>query len=427
MEQKLIQRCGMAVVAALAGLLCLVTSAVAFPLEQTKLVPSDPILGGEFGRSIAINGSFVVVGAAGPALEGYPDSAGPGAAYVFARKGDAYVLDAKLSAPDPVAGAEFGRAVAIQGNTVVVGARFATTDGVERAGAAYIFRKIKGTWIFEAKVTSDDPTAEDNFGRAVILLDNRLVVTARKEEAPVLDAGAAYVFEKRRGAGVQVARVVAADATIEARFGQSVALKGDLMAVGARDADSPVATGCGAVYVFKRSGDDWLEVAKLAAHDGASGDQFAFNIAMERNLLVVGARRANLPAIPPGRVRTAAGAAYIFKRSGTGWTEIQKLTASDALAGDEFGHSVAMAGDVIAIGARRATIDGKRRQGAIYLFRQQRGEWIKVGKLVALDGNAYDELGHSLAAHGSIIAAGANGADPGVTDAGAAYLFSRWH
>jgi hypothetical protein len=193
---------------------------------KQKLIPGDQIVGGELGRSIAVNGSFVVVGAAGPALEGYPDSAGPGAAYVFARKGDTYVLDAKLSAPDPVAGAEVGRAVAIQGATVVVGARFATTDGVERAGAA-------------------------------------------------------YVFEKRRGAWVQVARVVADDATIEARFGQSVAMNGDLMAVGARDADSPVATGCGAVYVFKRSGDDWLEVAKLAAHNGATGDRFAFNIAME--------------------------------------------------------------------------------------------------------------------------------------------------
>ncbi|OPY75771.1 MAG: hypothetical protein A4E65_03453 [Syntrophorhabdus sp. PtaU1.Bin153] len=425
MKQKLIQQRGMAMVVMFAGLFYLVASAAAFPLEQAKLIPSDQVVGGEFGRSIAIDESFVVVGAAGPALEGYPDSAGPGAAYVFARKGDTYVLDAKLSAPDPVAGAEFGRAVAIQGNTVVVGARFATTDGVERAGAVYIFRKIKSVWMFEAKVTSDNPTAEDNFGRALVLADNRLIVTARKEEAPVLDAGAAYVFEKRGGAWVQVARVVADNATIEARFGQSVAMNGDLMAVGARDADSPVATGCGAVYVFKKSGDDWLEVAKLAAHDGATGDQFAFNIAMERSLLVVGARRANLPAIPPGRVRTAAGAAYIFKRSGAGWTEIQKLTASDALAGDEFGHSVAMAGDMIAVGARRVTIDGKRRQGAIYLFRQQQGEWIQIGRLVAEDGGANDELGHSLAAHGSIIAAGANGADLDVTDAGAAYLFSR--
>jgi len=120
-------------------LICLCTGTTsAFSYSESKLTADDPIQGAEFGRSVAIDGNIVVIGAA----EGSDEVAvGAGAAYVFKRIGNAYVQEAKLIAPDAELGAEFGRAVAVKGNVIVVGARFASSGSVTRAGAAYIYKK----------------------------------------------------------------------------------------------------------------------------------------------------------------------------------------------------------------------------------------------------------------------------------------------
>jgi hypothetical protein len=372
----------------------------------------DPIAAAEFGRSIAIDDDRVVVGAP----EGSDDATvGPGAAYVFRRVGRSYVREAKLVAPDPELGAEFGRAVAVRGNVIVVGARFASS----RAGAAYVYAKKRGVWSFQQKVTASDSAAEDNFGRAVALDRDLLVVTARKEDVSVANDGAAYVFRERRGTWVEEAKLTASDATDEARFGQSVLVQGDLIVVGARDANTPVANGAGAIYLFARNRGHWVEFAKIGASDGASGDQFAYNLAIEGNLIAVGARRADLPGARD------AGAVYLFKLRRGEVFQVGKLTAPDAAQGDELGHSVAMSGDLVAAGARRADVDGKRDQGAVYLFRRfgHHWDWPAAGKVVASDGAAGAEFAHSLAAHDGRIAVGANLADLEAVNQGGGYVY----
>jgi hypothetical protein len=374
----------------------------------------DSIEAAEFGRSIAMDEDRIVVGAP----EGSDAAAvGPGAAYVFRRIGRAYVREAKLVAPDPELGAEFGRAVAVRGDVIVVGARFASNATTGRAGAAYIYTKKKGVWSFQQKVTASDSAAEDNFGRAVALDKDLLVVTARKEDVSVTNDGSAYVFHKHGGTWVEAAKLTASDSTDEARFGQSVAARGNLIVVGARDANTPIANGAGAIYVFSRIRGHWVEAAKIGASDGASGDQFAYNLAIEGNLIAVGARRADLPGARD------AGAIYLYKLRHGELFEVEKLAAPDAGQGDELGHSVAMSGDFIVAGARRADVDGRRDQGAVYVFRRSGHEWATVGKVVASDGEAGAEFGHSLAAHDGMIAVGANLADIEEVDQGGAYVY----
>jgi hypothetical protein len=396
----------------------LVGSVFAFSYSEFPLTAADPIENAEFGRSIAVDGDCVVVGAA----EGSDEVAvGTGAAYVFRYFGGAYVQEAKLDPkfddPDIEDGAEFGRAVAVKGNVIVVGARFAKSGSTEKAGAAYIYKKTNGAWSFVQKVAAGDSAPEDNFGRAVALDNDLLVVTARKEDVSVENDGAAYVFRQRRGIWVQEAKLTASDSTTQARFGQSVAVRGNLVVVGARDANTPVTDGAGAVYLFSHSQGRWNEFAKLYAGDGAGGDQFAFNVAVSGNLIAVGARRAD----PVGK--KDAGAVYLFQVLGKSWHEVGKLTANDAKAGDELGHSVAMSGDFIAAGARRTDIDGKKDQGAVYLFKRSGNHWVEEAKIIASDGGAGDEFGHSLSAHGNKIAVGANIADVEVVDQGAAYVY----
>lgn len=402
------------VVRCLVGLgvsLLLAGPVAAHELREFQLA-GDALANAEFGRSIAIDEDRVVVGAP----EGSDDAAvGPGAVYVFRRIGHSYVREAKLVAPDPEIGAEFGRAVAVRGNVIVVGARFAPN----RAGAAYIYTRKKGAWSFQQKVTSSDSAAEDNFGRAVALDKDLLVVTARKEDVSVANDGAAYVFREHRGRWVETDKLTASDSTDQARFGQSVLVRDDLIIVGARDANTPVANGAGAIYLFSRHRGRWVESAKIGASDGATGDQFAYNLAMEGNLIAVGARRADLPGARD------AGALYLFKLRRGEIFQVGKLSAPDAAQGDELGHSVAMSGNLVAAGARRADVDGRRDQGAVYLFRRfgHHWDWPAAGKIVASDGEAGAEFAHSLAAHDGRIAVGANLDDGGQANQGGGYVY----
>jgi hypothetical protein len=377
----------------------LIVSAYAWECPQdweAKLTADDLVPAADFGRSVAIGGNLVAVGAGG-ANAGSVSNAG--AVYLFKRRGLTYVREAKLTAPDATPGAEFGRAVAIQGNMVVVGARFAQVGTFSNAGAAYVFRKSKGSWYLEAKITPPIPANGDNFGRALAIHGDLLVVTARKEEINAPDVGAAYVFRRNGDSWIDEAKLTASDPMPGAYFGQSVDVQGDFIAVGARNADP---NGAGAVYLFYPSGDQWVEVAKLTPPDGQKDDQFAFTIAIHGNLIAVGARRADLPGAKD------AGAAYLFSMRRNRVHRVTKLTAGDALAGDQFGQSIALSGDFIAVGANRADIDSNVDQGTVYLFRRKGNEWVEEDKLTASDGMAGDEFGYSLSAFGNIVVTGAH-------------------
>jgi len=382
------------------------------PSNEVRLTATDLVPNADFGRSVAIEGDLVAVGAGGEdaTLEGGVNISNAGAVYLFKRQGQTYVPEMKLVAPDAIPEAEFGRTVAIQGNTVIVGARFAQVGSLLKAGAAYVFRKYEGSWHFEDKITSPTPADEDNFGRALAIHGDLLVVTARKENIGANDVGAAYVYLRKGGSWVYQVKLAASDASAGAYFGQSVAVHGNLIVVGARNSDP---NGAGAIYFFRGNRDEWVEVAKVTPPDGKTDDQFAFTVAMVGNVIAVGARRADLPDAKD------AGAAYVFVMTSDSVNLITKIIASDATTGDQFGQSIAIAGDVIAVGANRADIGADKDQGAIYLFHRMGNQWMETEKINASDGLAGDEFGYSLSAFGNEMVTGAHAAD---STLGAAYV-----
>jgi len=377
------------------------------PVEEFRLAAGDPTDAAEFGRSVAMDGNLVAVGAGGADADSVSTA---GAVYLFKRQGQGYVPEAKLVAPDATEGAEFGRAVAIQGDTVIVGARFAQVGDLSKAGAVYVFKKHQGSWRFVDKITSPEPADEDNFGRALAVQGNLLVVTARKENLNAADVGAAYVFTRRNGEWTNTAKITASDPAPGAYFGQSVAVRGGLILVGARNADPD---GAGAAYLFRGSSGGWEEIAKITPPDGKTDDHFGFTVEMAGNMIVVGARRADLPGA------NDAGAAYVFSLHGNSVDLVTRLTAGDAMAGDQLGQAIAVAGDVIAVGANRADTEEGADTGAIYLFRRAGNRWTEVEKVTASDGMAGDEFGYSLSAFGNRMVTGAHTAD---ATAGAAYV-----
>ncbi|MCI0855868.1 MAG: FG-GAP repeat protein [Chloroflexi bacterium] len=335
--------------------------------EVTKVTASNAGVGDLFGFSVGSSGDTAVVGAVHEDGEGND----AGAAYVFQRNQggvDNWGQVAKLTASDAEAFDYVGFSAAISGDTIAIGAP--GKNGVNSdAGAVYIFQRNQGgadNWGQVAKLTASDAAGFDFFAWSVAVDGDSVVVGAIHEDDGGDKAGAAYVFGRDQGGADnwgQVAKLTASDAQPGDIFGFGVAASGNIAVVGAvfEDAGGPSA---GAAYVFERDqggADNWGQVMKLTASDAQSADFFGLNVAVSGDTAVVGAHRVGA---------FSAGAAYVFQRHQGGadnWGELTKLTASDAQDGDDFGRSVAVSGDTVLTGANSES----GRKGAAYVFELQ--------------------------------------------------------
>ncbi len=209
----------------------------------------------------------------------------------------------------------------------------------------------------------------------------------------------------------EVAKLTASDAASGDQFGTSVAVSGDTAVIGAF-LDDDAGSGSGSVYVFTRSGTTWTEEAKLTASDAAAADIFGNSVSVSGDTAVIG-------AVQDDDAGGTSGSAYVFTRSGTTWTEQQKLTASDAAANDEFGISVAVTGDTTVIGA---TGDANE-SGAAYVFTRSGTTWTEQAKLIASDVALDDDFGRSVAVTGDTAVVGASSNDDAGSGSGSAYVF----
>src|SRR6185503_6317675 len=193
-----------------------------------------------------------------------------------------------------------------------------------------------------------------------------------------------------------------------------VAVAGDTAAVGARLADTVAGPDAGAVYVFVRSGTTWAMQQKLLASDGAAGDSFGTTVSLSGDTLVVGAPVADTAG------GVDAGAGYVFVRSGSAWTEQQKILPADARALQDFGYSASLSGDTVVFGAPSDDVGSGYNTGAAYVFVRSGTRWGEQQKLLAPDGAHGDHFGFAVSASGDTVLVGAFSDDtPGKTDAGA--------
>ena len=424
--------------------------------EESGLIASDDALNDRFGVSVALDNDTAVVGAFQPTYTD-PDTSldvsRPGAAYVYIKDSNgAWSQQAKLTASDGADGDEFGISVAVDGDTVVVGAR----GNVSKTGAIYVFTKPSdGDWtstITETKLTATGGAADDLFGASVALYGaSTIVVGAPGDQNSVggtdVSTGSAYVFTRNSETGEwsQNAKLTASNAGADDLFGNSVGVDDDTIAVGAYGKDGNSLTDSGLVYVFVKSGGAaWAtttETVQLSSSDRAANDNFGRSVAVDGNTIVVGAS-GDRNMVDGAEAST--GSAYVFTRPNTGWansagTETAKLTASDGADSDQFGRSVAVDGDTIVVGAHQNDDDGED-SGSIYVFIKPTNGWTDTTgtvKLTASNAATGDRFGIALALDGdtALVAAPRNDAnddddDTGndVSDAGSAYVIgtSGW-
>jgi hypothetical protein len=371
--------------------------------NTAKILAGDGAASSQFGRTMAVSGDTMVIGATGA-------NTGAGAAYVFRFDGTSWVEEDTLTAATGVDYDSFGFSVGISGNTIVVGAS-GVDGGGTNSGAAYVFRYNGTNWVEEQKLTPSVAATSDEFGNSVGVSGDVIVVGTHYGDVVGDFSGAAYVYRYSEGTWEEEDVLTAAVTAAGDQFGEAVAISGDTILVGALRANSSI----GAAYVFRHDETGWTEEVTLTPLGGSAQDQFGANVAIEGDTALVAARYGTGRAL-------SSGTAYIFRRSGTNWAQQDKLDASDGAANDLFGYSVALSGDLALIG----TIgdgDNGANSGAAYAFWYDGATWSQQAKLNSPDGEENDWLGHGVGLSGLTAWVGAPGDDDDGDTAGAVYQF----
>ena len=248
--------------------------------QQGKLIADNLDINDQFGYTVAVSGDTAIIGAR------LDDDGGldSGSAYVFIRNGTSWSQQAKLTANDAAAGDWFAYLVAVNGDTAVIGAPF-DDDGHTDSGSAYVFVRSGTNWAQQAKLTASDAAIGDKFGWAVAISGDTAVVGAYENEA-------AYAFVRNGVNWSEQAKLTASDSAAGDSFGWLVAIDNDTAVIGAfRDDDG--GTNSGMTYVFERSGSSWTQQGKLISSDLAANDNFGYAGAISGNTVIVGANQNN--------------------------------------------------------------------------------------------------------------------------------------
>lgn len=413
--------------------------------ERAKLTANDAATQDYLGYAVALSGDTAVAGA--PRCdpnnqESCINGDGIGEAYVFVRPGTGWAGTNQVARLTPSDGAGldtyFGSAVAIDGDTIVIGARYADIGGNDKQGAVYVFVRPAGGWADmteTVKLTASDGLASDGFGHSVDISGETIIVGSHLDDtAAGSNAGSAYVFVKpaagwAAASGTETAKLTAGDGAGNDRFGQSVAIEGETAVAGAWLATVGANTTRGAAYVFTRPASGWAnmtQTAKLTASDGNTNDQFGVDVDIHNHTIVVGAFFADLNA----EDNDHHGAGYVYVKPAGGWitaTETVRLTASDFARNDKLARNVAVYDHTVVLGAYQEDAVATN-SGSQYAYAMPGGGWsgpnmTETMKLTASDGGSPDYLGFGTAVDGGTILGGAPQHDLTVSVAGAVYVY----
>ncbi len=381
-----------------------------FSFSEDKLTASDASDFGYFGNSVSIYDDTAIVGDSSAVNDGIQS----GAAYIFKHEGSVWIEQAKLIAGDGEEWDFFGSSVSIYGDYAIVGA-----DQISSAGAAYVFKREGSVWTEQAKLTA---SGSEDFGVSVSVNGDYAIVGDDADDGYGYYSGAAYIFKREGTTWIQQAKLTASDAKAWASFGYSVSIYGDYAIVGDINVNDAGTSNC-AAYIFKREGSSWIEQAKLFVQ-GFSED--GSSVSIYKDYAIVGTNYSIHGGI-------YQGAAFIFKRDGSVWDEQAKLIAGDPTEDNFFGSSVSIYKDYAVVGASGNYENGSYI-GAAYIFEREGSVWSEQNKLTASDAdqwpicdNIWDDcagFGQAVALHGGNTIIGAGFAATDGIESGAAYIYS---
>ena len=380
-------------------------------VQVAEVTASDGGNSDELSWSVAAGDNVVVVGAP---FHTVGSNVEQGAAYVFVEGGQGWsnmTETAELTSSDGVPNAYFGTSVAINGNTIVVGAPGTTVNGNARQGAAYVFVEPPNGWASmteTAELGASDGYIGDNLGNSVSINNDTIVAGAPYASiGGNYEQGAAYVFVQPPSGWsnmFQTAKLTASDGAAGDIFGVAVNIDGNTVVAGASEADINGNASAGAAYVFVEGNNGWSDMtqtAKLTASDAAIDDYFGSAVDISNNTIAIGA-----PS-------DFTGAIYVFVQPPNGWadmTQTAELTPSKSNVQLLLGTSVAISTNIIAGGADAASVGQNEGQGQIMVFVEPPSGWVNMTQTAAIysqDGGAGDSFGHSISIGGNAGIVGA--------------------
>jgi len=367
-------------------------------IEQEKLISSDGEEEDHFGNSVSIYGGYAIIGAS---WDSNSNGVHTGSVYIFRNLGSSWDEEDKLIASDVQDYNNFGISVSIYSDYAVIGADRNDNVNGDYAGSAYVFKRDGTAWAEQAKLLASDGLYLSQFGFAVSIFENYILIGAPNHD---LGKGAVYIFKRNGIIWEEEAILSASDGETSDNFGNSVSIHGDYVVIGASSDDDEK----GSAYVFKRDGTIWTEQVKLNSSDGAANDYFSASVSIHGDYVLIGTPRLEEPGstyvfkrdgttwmeedelIAPGEpeydnfgqtisfdgdqaiIGTVANSdfltsVYIFNFDGAGWTDVAELFASDGTIEDYFGCSVSIDGDYALVGAD-GDDDNGYWSGSAYVF-----------------------------------------------------------
>lgn len=382
----------------------------------TKVVAPDGGPYDNFGEEIATDGKHVIVGASR-----YPQQGGH--AYIYPVDASGLGAPIVLVPSGLTKGDFFGSDVGIDGDRAIVGAR--NHDPVDsklqnnKYGGAYFFKRSGGGWTQEAFVQASDRQLNQEFGGAVAISGDTAVVGAVfTKVGDNHNQGQAYVFTHKDGSWKETQILAATDGRNSDHFGWAVDVDGDhLFVSGVEHHGGPYDHPIGAVWVYERSGDKWEFRTKLQPSDLEDGNNFGSSIDISGDVAIVGAHLAH-------GADTGSGTAYVFRHGPGGWKQEARLMARAGAMSDDFGYRVAIDGDRALIGAWLAYVGDTMQQGKAFVFEKTASGWAETAMLTASDGGYEDQFGSAVAIGPGPIIVGASGDEgvKGADDSGALYV-----
>lgn len=373
---------------------------------ESKLLGQEATIAAHHGRAVATDGNTLAVGSAGV------DNLG--AVYIYTLENDQWVLQQRLAVNDVIRGGGFGNSLDISGDTLVVGA-YGDDEVGFNIGKVYIFERANGIWTQSQKILPN-PSAYF-FGMSVAVEGEVLAIGSALDRGVVHNGGAVYIYRRQAGPWSEVQKLVPSDTSVWAGFGDSVALSGTSLLVGAPSDHIDGAEG--SPYIFQRIGGVWLEQQKFRDPQPGFGFAFGDSIALEGDLAMIGGfageRAFGLHRTASGWVQqrinppdgdgtrrfgfsvalsgntaimgapydnSQTGSAYLFSFNGANWTFEEKLTGSDSLAGDLYGWAVGLRGDSALVGSIAHSANAAR-SGAIYVYSYEAPQPPTISDLVA--------------------------------------------
>lgn len=429
-------------------LLLLSTTSMAQSWQQAqKMVAADRAVSDRFGYIVDMDGEHAVIGVPNKAAGASADA---GKAYVIRKTGTTWSTPTSIVPPVSSGGDRFGISVAVSGSYMIIGASMEDEDASEaatisNAGAAYIYQFSGTTWTLQQKIVASDRAEDDNFGTSVSISGDFAIVASMNDDEDALGAntlsnsGSVYVFKLIGGTWTQQQKLTADDRGADVRFGYCMAMKGDYAVVSCNydNTDASAAnslTNAGSAYIFKNTNGTWAQQQKIVASDRAATDRFAFSVDIEDSYVVVGTIQQDTDASGASPISNA-GAVYIFNENSGVWTQQQKIVSFDRRISDFFGWSVSISGEYLVSGAYAQDYNSEgggsigSEGGAIYFFKRTGSVWGNQQKVTATDRNIGDRYGWSVALQGDEALVGASrdektasGGTPAVSEAGSVYI-----